>query len=178
MNCSSLSEKHLCYPLWKDVRDHIREMFSFSKSSLLPALPRWLSRCSPLLLPALLKGFTADISSWAFIWLEDENIASIKARTFKWTRRSYLQQDFMCLLGPYVHIEVYKKCLIFSPRGGTLTAVWSWSVLCSMLPAHKAEGEKGRAVDRFGNGAFWPLGTALYLSRTSWATSGKAVGLE
>lgn len=51
------------------------------------------------------------------------------------------------------------------------TTVWS-------LHTQKAKGEKGRAIDYFGNGIFWPLGTALHLPHTSWGTSGKAVSIE
>lgn len=38
---------------------------------------------------------------------------------------------------------------------------------CFMLPAQKAEGQKGRAVHYFSNGAFCHLGTALNLPHAS-----------
>lgn len=71
----------------------------------------------------------------------------------------------MCLFGPYGRVKVHQKHLSFSPRGATL--LLSWSVSCRVLPAQKAEGEKGKAVDYFSNGAFWLLGTALDIPHTS-----------
>lgn len=83
----------------------------------------------------------------------------------------------MCLLGLYVHIKVYQICLKFLSQRSYCNAAQSWPVLCSMLPAQKAGGQKSKAVDYFGSGAFWPLQTALPLAQTSWATSGKALSL-
>lgn len=108
MNCSSLSESHLCYPLWMGFRDHIREMVClcfFSKSS------SWF-------FPALLRGFSTDTFSWAFTWLQAANIAIIEARTWKWTR-SYLWQVFVHLLDHYVYIKIYHKHLDFPTRRAT-----------------------------------------------------------
>lgn len=73
---------------------------------------------SSFFFPALLGEFTAGGPSWAFIWLEDENIAIINDNICKWTW-SYLQQHFICLSSCYVHISFYQDHLDFSPRRTT-----------------------------------------------------------
>lgn len=83
----------------------------------------------------------------------------------------------MCLLGLYVHIKVYQKCLSFSSRGATLLQTGLGRFYAACYLPRKQKREKGRAVDYFGNGVFWPLGTALHLPHSSWATSGNAVSL-